>query len=173
MRTPHKILRWFAWDFWLPQLQPLIFVIYFQRHRVFEKILKYVNCVKNFSEVKLRKPLSKWGWSATNQTLFKTEGSLENWTILRWQYCQGRIKGGGQRGQLPWAPSCKGAPRYEIYLFQIKYSFEKFRYSEAIQEHNSILYSYITQSIKGTRAPNSNWFIYKFDCLPDLVIAIG
>ena len=38
---------------------------------------------------------------------------------------QGRIKG-GQRGQLPRAPRCKGAPRDEIYLFQIKYSVEKF-----------------------------------------------
>jgi len=38
---------------------------------------------------------------------------------------QGRIKG-GQRGQLPRAPRCKGASRDEIYLFQIKYSFEKF-----------------------------------------------
>ena len=32
----------------------------------------------------------------------------------------------GQRGQLPRAPRCKGPPRDEIYLFQIKYSFEKF-----------------------------------------------
>jgi len=32
----------------------------------------------------------------------------------------------GQRGQLPRAPRCKGAHRDEIYLFQIKYSFEKF-----------------------------------------------
>jgi len=56
-------------------------------------------------------------------------------------YYQGRIK--GQRGQLPRAPRCKGAPRDEIYLFQIKYSFENFRNSEAIQEYNSILYSYI------------------------------
>ena len=54
---------------------------------------------------------------------------------------QGRIKGGGQRGQLPRAPRCKGDPRDEMYLFQIKYSFEKFRNSEAIQEYNSILYS--------------------------------
>ena len=38
---------------------------------------------------------------------------------------QGRIKG-GRRGQLPRAPRFKGAPRDEIYLFQIKYSFEKF-----------------------------------------------
>jgi len=38
---------------------------------------------------------------------------------------QGRIKG-EQRGQLP------RAPRDEIYLFQIKYSFEKIFYSEAI-----------------------------------------
>ena len=39
---------------------------------------------------------------------------------------QGRIKGGGQRGQLPRAPRFKGAPRDEIYLFQMKYSFGKF-----------------------------------------------
>jgi len=25
VRTHHKILRWFAWDFWLPLVQPLIF----------------------------------------------------------------------------------------------------------------------------------------------------
>ena len=56
---------------------------------------------------------------------------------------------GGQRGKLPRAPQFKGAPRYEIYLFQIKYSFEKFRNSEAIQEYNSILYSYFALSIKG------------------------
>jgi len=31
----------------------------------------------------------------------------------------------------------------EIYLFQIKYSFEKFRNAEAMQEYNSILYSYV------------------------------
>ena len=60
-----------------------------------------------------------------------------------WGTQQGRIKGGGQRGQLPRAPRCKGAPRDEMYLFQIKYSFEKFRNSEAIQEYNSILYSYM------------------------------
>jgi len=50
---------------------------------------------------------------------------------------------GGQRGQLSRALRCKGAPRDEMYLFQIKYSFEKFRNSEAIQECNSILYSYM------------------------------
>jgi len=60
----------------------------------------------------------------------------------------------------------------EIYLFQTKYSFEIFRNSEAIKENNSILYSYVALSIKGTRFPSSNWFIYKFDCLPVLVIAI-
>ena len=52
--------------------------------------------------------------------------------------CQGRIKG-GQRRQLPRAPRWKGTPRDEIHLFQIKYSFEKFRDSEAIQEYNFIL----------------------------------
>jgi len=39
-------------------------------------------------------------------------------------YGQGRIKG-GQQGQLPRDPRCKGAPLDEIYLFQIKYSYEK------------------------------------------------
>jgi len=36
-------------------------------------------------------------------------------------------------------------------LFQIKYSFENFRDSEAIQEYNSILYSYVALSIKGNQ----------------------
>ena len=62
----------------------------------------------------------------------------------------------GATGQLLRAPRCKGAPRDEIYLFQIKYSFEKFRNSEAIQEYNSILYSYVALSIKVTIVPNSN-----------------
>ena len=56
---------------------------------------------------------------------------------------------GGQRGQLPRDPRWKGAPRDEIYLFQIKYSFQKFSDSGAIQEYNSILYSYVALSIKG------------------------
>jgi len=56
---------------------------------------------------------------------------------------------GGQRGKLPRAPRYKGASRHKIYLFQIKYSFEKFRDSEAIQEYNSILYSYVALSLKG------------------------
>jgi len=46
---------------------------------------------------------------------------------------QGRIKEGGNGG----------SPRDEMYLFQVKYSFEKVRNSEAIQEYNSILYSYM------------------------------
>jgi len=65
---------------------------------------------------------------------------------------QGRIKGGGNGGNCPGTP-LQGVPRDEIYLFQIKYSFEKFRDSEAIQEYNSILYSYVALSI---RAHNSN-----------------
>ena len=47
---------------------------------------------------------------------------------------------GGQRGQLPRAPRCKGAPRDEIYLFQINTRLKNFRDSEAIQEHNSIIF---------------------------------
>ena len=55
----------------------------------------------------------------------------------------GRIKGGAT-GQLPRTPRFKGAPRDEIYLFQIKYScLKNLCDSEAIQEYNSILYSYV------------------------------
>jgi len=84
---------------------------------------------------------------------------------------QGRINGGATGAIAPGPPQ-QGGPRDEIYLFQTKYSFEKFRNSEVIQENNSISYSYGALSIKETRVPSSNWFIYKFDCLPVLVIAI-
>jgi len=63
-------------------------------------------------------------------------------------YAQGRIKGKATGAIAP-ATRWKGDPRDEIYLFQMKYSFEKFRDSEAIQEYNSILYSYVALSIKG------------------------
>ena len=49
---------------------------------------------------------------------------------------QGRIKGGNEGNCSE--PPLEGGPRDEIYLFQTKYSFEKFRDSEAIQEYNSI-----------------------------------
>ena len=65
---------------------------------------------------------------------------------------QGRFKG-EQRRQLPRPPRSKGAPRDEIYLFQIKYSFENFRDSKTIHEYNSVLYSYI-----GLRAPTATDF---------------
>ena len=53
------------------------------------------------------------------------------------RYKQGRIKGGATGAIAP-GPRCKGAPRDEIYLFQVKYLFEKFGVSEGIQECNSI-----------------------------------
>jgi len=56
---------------------------------------------------------------------------------------------GGNGGNCPGPPAGRGPPRDEIYLFQIKYSFEKFRDSEAIQEYNFILYSYVALIIKG------------------------
>jgi len=56
---------------------------------------------------------------------------------------QGRIKGGATGAIVP-------GPHDEIYLFQIKYSFEKFRDSEEEQEYNAILYSYVALSIKGS-----------------------
>ena len=78
--------------------------------------------------------------------LFQNNGQQ----LFRHSYSQGRAGlRGGQRGQLPRAPRWKGAPRDEIYLFQRKYSFEKFRDSEAIQEYNFILYSYVALIIKG------------------------
>ena len=36
------------------------------------------------------------------------------------------LRGGGKWGQLPREPRWKGAPGDEIYLFQIKYSFENY-----------------------------------------------
>ena len=65
---------------------------------------------------------------------------------------QGRIKRGATGAIAP-GPPLQKAPGDEIYWFQIKYSFENFRDSEAIQEYNSILYSYVALSI---RAHNSN-----------------
>ena len=41
------------------------------------------------------------------------------------RYKQGRIKGGATGAIAP-GPPLQGAPRDEIYLFQIKYSVEKF-----------------------------------------------
>ena len=44
-------------------------------------------------------------------------------------FCVGLLRAGlrgRQRGQLPLAPRWKGALRDDIYLFQTKYSFEKF-----------------------------------------------
>jgi len=55
----------------------------------------------------------------------------------------------GATGAIAPGPPLQGGPRDEIYLFQIKYSFEKFRDSEAIQEYNSILYSYVALTLKG------------------------
>jgi len=76
----------------------------------------------------------------------------------RKDFCQEGGKTGFREATGAIAPGLplQGPPRDDIYLFQIKYSFEKFRNSEAMQEYNSILYSYVALSIKGTRAPNSN-----------------
>ena len=64
--------------------------------------------------------------------------ALERSLLKMTRVAQGRTKG-EQRGKLPRAPRCKGAPSDEIYLFQMKYSFEKFRDSEVIQEYGSLL----------------------------------
>jgi len=55
--------------------------------------------------------------------------------------CSGPEQGGGATGAIAPGSPLQVALRDEIYLFEIKYSFEKFRNSEAIQEYNSILFS--------------------------------
>ena len=60
-----------------------------------------------------------------------------------WHTKQGRIKGGGNGAIAPGPPLQRG-PRDEIYMIQIKYScLKNLCDSEAIQEYNSILYSYV------------------------------
>jgi len=59
----------------------------------------------------------------------------------------GRING-GQRGNCPGPSAGRGSPVMKFYLFQIKYSFENFRDSEAIQEYNSKLCFYVALSTK-------------------------
>ena len=81
------------------------------------------------------------GSGPNHPKLLRMRGRIPARKVL--QYNRGREQGWIRGGQLPRAPRCKGAPRDEMYLFQIKYSFEKFRNSEAMQECNSILYSYL------------------------------
>ena len=61
---------------------------------------------------------------------------------------QGRIKGGATGAIAP-SPPLQGGPHDKIYLFQIKYSFEKFSWFWSDKEYNSILYAYVALSIKG------------------------
>jgi len=58
------------------------------------------------------------------------------------------LREGGQRGQLPRAPRSKD-PSDEIYLFQINTRIKNICESEAMQEYNSTLYSYVALSIRG------------------------
>ena len=51
----------------------------------------------------------------------------------------------GATGAIAPAPPLQAGPRDEIYLFQIKYSYEKLWL--ALQEYNSLLYSYVALSI--------------------------
>jgi len=81
---------------------------------------------------------------------------------------QVRIKGEGQRGQLPRAPRCKGAPRDQFYFFQIKYSLEKFTWFRS--DTRIQLYIIFLCCVKYQRPPTATDFS-KFDCLPILVIA--
>jgi len=60
---------------------------------------------------------------------------------------QGRIKGGN--GGNCQGPPLQVGPCDEINLFQIKYTrLKNFCDSEAIQEYNSILYSYVALSVR-------------------------
>jgi len=78
-------------------------------------------------------------------------GGANNNEVSTFEYIMPLVRAGlrGATGAIAPGPRWKGVPRDEIYLFKIKYSFEKFRDSEAIQEYNSILYSYVALSIKG------------------------
>ena len=95
--------------------------------------------------------------------------SYHNWPLpelLGSVWKQGWIKGGGATEAIAPGPRLQGDPRDEIYLFQIKFSFEKFSWLKSgtwIQ-----LYIIFLCCVKG---PNSNSFLCKFDCLPALVIA--
>ena len=65
-------------------------------------------------------------------------------------YSQGRIKRGGQRGQLPRAPRCKGPPVMKFLCFKENTRWKNFCESEAIQEYNStIIFLYVALSIRG------------------------
>jgi len=55
VRTLHKILHWFAWDFCLPRVQPLIFCYLFQCQSFLQTIvLKHVIYAKICREAKLQ-----------------------------------------------------------------------------------------------------------------------
>ena len=57
MQTLYKILRWFAWDFWVSRVQLFIFCHFFQISNgllYFDKTLKYLVYVKIFHEAKLQ-----------------------------------------------------------------------------------------------------------------------
>jgi len=63
----------------------------------------------------------------------------KNWQFSCILYAhQGRIKGGGQRGQLPRVPRCKGAPMMKFICFKYNTRLKNFRDSEAIHEYNSM-----------------------------------
>jgi len=61
---------------------------------------------------------------------------------------QGRVKGRATGAIAQGSPLQEG-PRDEIYLLQIKYSFEKFLWFRSDRRIHSILYSYVALSIKG------------------------
>jgi len=79
--------------------------------------------------------------------IVRTQLCKAYWPHKSFDWAQGRIR--GATGAIASGPPLEGAPRDEIYLFQIRYSFKNFRDSEAIQEYNSILYSYVALSTKG------------------------
>ena len=60
------------------------------------------------------------------------------------------LRGGGQRGQLPRAPRCKGPPVMKLLCFKENTRWKNFCESEAIQEYNStIIFLYVALSIRG------------------------
>ena len=80
--------------------------------------------------------VKEWTWVNCKLITASHQNSEPGFCAV-WEW-QGRIMGGAT-GAIARGPPPQGGPRDEIYLLQTKHSFEKFRDSEEIQEHNSTI----------------------------------
>ena len=79
---------------------------------------------------------------------------------------QGRIKG-GKRSNCPGPPAARGPPWWNLFVSNKTLVWKIFAIQK--RDKNTTLY-YIPILHEVSRAPNGNWFLHKFDCLPVLVI---